>query len=92
MIFTDGIGDDADPYATTIGYIAVVLTMTLFLAPVQTCLQVRRDGDIRDFSEVSFVTSLFNCLLWIVYASITPGRLVCVTQMFAVTNTQSNQR
>lgn len=54
---------------------AVVLTLALFLAPVQTCLQVRRDGDIRDYSEVSFITSLFNCLLWVVYSSITPGRI-----------------
>ena len=68
-------GSDSDTIGQLLGWFGAAGAWLLFLSPVQTMILIWRKRDVQQFSEVPYIVSMANCLLWILYSVVTPGRL-----------------
>ena len=59
------------------GWLGCASAWLLFLSPLPTMFQIRRAGDVGDFSALPYLISMLQCGLWSVYAlpAITPCKI-----------------
>ena len=68
-------GDDLDVWGQTLGWVGTLGAWTLFLSPIPTMRIIWKERDVQEFTEATYIASLANCMLWVLYAFVTPGRL-----------------
>lgn len=64
--------------AQSLGWVATLLTVCLFTSPVTTMRDVASRSGTAGYSDTPYLVSLLNCLLWLSYLALTPGRLTPV--------------
>jgi uncharacterized protein with PQ loop repeat len=48
--------------------LGVVIALTMFLTPMRSVLQARRDKSLGDLNPVSWAVTFVNCMGWVIYA------------------------
>nr|XP_028959564.1 bidirectional sugar transporter SWEET4-like isoform X2 [Malus domestica] len=71
----------ADAIRTVVGIIGNVISLILFLSPVQTFVRIWKKGSVEQYSPVPYLATLFNCMAWALYGLpvVHPNSLLVVT-------------
>jgi len=67
---------DIDPTVKDVsGWISTVVTVILFMTPIETCLRIYKKKSVEQFKYEPYFSSFFNCALWVGY-TIMQGNLI----------------
>lgn len=68
-------GTSTDIVGRISGWLATATTMYLYIAPIAPMVTIIRAKSTQQFDSTPYLVTCTTCILWVIYASLTPGRL-----------------
>ncbi|XP_022754189.1 bidirectional sugar transporter SWEET4-like [Durio zibethinus] len=64
-----------------VGITGNVISLSLFLSPVPTFVQIWKKGSVEQFSPAPYLAALINCMVWVIYGlpMVHPNSILVVT-------------
>ncbi|KAL5721510.1 Bidirectional sugar transporter sweet4 [Ranunculus cassubicifolius] len=56
-----------DTLRTGVGILGNIISVSLFLSPVPTFVQICKGGSVEQFSPIPYLATLLNCMFWVLY-------------------------